>query len=145
MADLVYHVITLSREFRSHGYGDDLVTLSSAEGRIMRFIEENPGTSPSEVARVLGFQRSNASTVLSGMERKDLVERRPAPEDSRQVRLYPTVFSAENLVRLRAVWAQLVGDALGDDTDNLASTLAVLRRLEQGMMERRTATEPDAR
>jgi DNA-binding MarR family transcriptional regulator len=138
LADLVDLVHNVSRDIRSRGYGDaPVIRLTSSEGNIMRFIDRNPDISPSEVARVSGYQRSNLSAVLKSLEAKGLIERRPDQEDFRQTRLFPTALAGENLRRMRAVWSEMIDTALGGDTAGLVETLALLQRLEHGFIAQR--------
>jgi DNA-binding MarR family transcriptional regulator len=63
------------------------------------------------------------------------VRRSADPGDSRQVVLRSTRLAEENLARLRAIWARLVGDALdasGQEYD-IAAALSLLRALESGL------------
>jgi hypothetical protein len=48
------------------------------------------------------------------------------------VHLHPTALAAANLRRLRAAWAALLGDALGEGAD-VEAAIAVLERLESGL------------
>jgi DNA-binding MarR family transcriptional regulator len=65
------------------------------------------------------------------------VRRSADPADSRQAVLRSTARAAENLARLRAIWARLLGDALAasDGDHDVVSALEVLRALERGLYE----------
>jgi DNA-binding MarR family transcriptional regulator len=54
-------------------------------------VRESPGLTVAEVGRVVGTTRQSANELIAGMERADLVERRPNPKDRRtqQVHLTP--------------------------------------------------------
>lgn len=74
------------------------------------------------------------SRALRDLEAKGLVQRSPDPADSRQAVLRSTPLAAENLARLRGIWARLVGDALDASGERLdvSAALTVLRALERG-------------
>ena len=75
------------------------------------------------------------SRALRDLEAKGLVQRSPDPADSRQAVLRSTPLAAENLARLRGIWARLVGDALDASGERLdvSAALTVLRALERGL------------
>jgi DNA-binding MarR family transcriptional regulator len=101
----------------------------------LRYLDHHPGVGPSTVAAGTGLQRSNMSRALRDLETKGLVRRSVDPADNRQVLLRSTTRAAENLSRLRAIWARLIGDALetsGEKFD-VASALALLRAVERGL------------
>jgi DNA-binding MarR family transcriptional regulator len=54
-------------------------------------VREKPGLTVAEVGRMVGTTRQSANELIAGMERADLVERRPNPKDRRtqQVHLTP--------------------------------------------------------
>lgn len=72
---------------------------------VMRFVARNPGTSAQEAANACRMPSSNFSRVLGGMVKKGLLERRPAKEDRRVVRLHPTALALENARRMRQAWS----------------------------------------
>ncbi|MER5755853.1 MarR family transcriptional regulator [Streptomyces sp. NPDC002088] len=49
----------------------------------MRRLRHDPAARPSRIAAATGLQRTNLSTVLGGLERKGLIERRADPGDGR--------------------------------------------------------------
>ncbi len=136
LADLADVVMAVARAVRSQAASDpDVVELSATEVTVLRFIDHHPDVSAGTVAAGTGLQRSNLSRALRDLEAKGLVRRSADPTDSRQVVLRSTRRAAENLARLRAIWARLLGEALaasGQEHD-VASTLALLRALERGL------------
>ncbi|QUR67786.1 MarR family winged helix-turn-helix transcriptional regulator [Mycobacterium spongiae] len=136
LADLADLVLTLGRAVRTQAAGDSsLVELSLTEVTVMHYIDHHAGVSPSAVAAATGLQRTNLSRALRGLEAKGMVERTADPTDNRQALLTGTPKAAENLTRVRAAWARLLGNALeasGQEHD-IASALGLLRALERGL------------
>lgn len=135
LADLADVVMSVARAVRSQAAADpDVVELSATEVTVLRYIDHHPDVSAGTVAAGTGLQRSNLSRALRDLEAKGLVSRSADPADSRQVVLRSTRRAAENLARLRTIWARLLGDALaasGEEHD-ITSTLTLLRALESG-------------
>ncbi|CAN5622297.1 MarR family transcriptional regulator [soil metagenome] len=139
LADLAELILNVAREIRSRRPGDDdrVIHLSWSEANVMRFIDHHPGAAPSDVAEATGLRRSNLSTALRSLEANGLVERRNDPADRRGVNLFPTARAASNLALVRADWARRLGNSLGDDHDSVTDALALLRRLEHGLIAAR--------
>lgn len=138
-ADLADLVLTVARAVHARAHVDpEILRLTTTEIDVMRFIDHHPDTCPSAVATAVGIQRSNVSPVLRTLKAKGLIERRVNPTDSRHAALRSTARSAENLGRLRRAWAQILDGALGDQVtaEELATTLAVLDRINQGLERR---------
>lgn len=136
LADLADVVMAVARAVRAQAAADpEVLDLSATEITVLRYLDHHPDVGPSTVADATGLQRSNMSRALRDLEAKGLVRRSADPVDSRHAVLRSTGLAAENLSRLRGIWARLVGDALdasGEEHD-LASTLALLRALERGL------------
>ena len=136
LADLADVVMAVARAVRSQAAADpEVVELSATEVTVLRFIDHHPDVSAGTVADGTGLQRSNLSRALRDLEAKGLIRRSADPGDSRQVVLRSTRLAEENLARLRAIWARLVGDALdasGQEYD-IAAALSLLRALESGL------------
>lgn len=134
-ADLADLVMAVARAVRSRAADPDVVELSATEVTVLRYLDHHPDVGPSAVADATGLQRSNMSRALRDLEAKGLVRRSPDPVDNRQAVLRSTRLAEENLARLRAIWARLVGDALdasGQEYD-IAAALSLLRALESGL------------
>lgn len=136
LADLADVVMAVARAVKSQAAADPgVLDLSATEITVLRYLDHHPDVGPSAVAAATGLQRSNMSRALRDLEAKGLVRRSPDPVDSRQAVLRSTRLAAENLSRLRGIWARLVGDALdasGQQYD-VASTLDLLQALERGL------------
>jgi len=136
LADLADVVMAVARAIRTQAASDpSILELSATEVTVLRYLDHHPDVGPSAVAAATGLQRSNMSRALRELEAKGLVQRSPDPVDSRHAVLRSTPLAAENLARLRGIWARLVGDALetsGEPAD-VSSALMLLRALERGL------------
>ncbi|KOU63580.1 MarR family transcriptional regulator [Streptomyces sp. MMG1533] len=135
MADLV---LIISREIQFRGYTDErAVPLSPSEGMVMRHLQREPAAPPSRIADATGLQRTNLSTVLGGLERKGLVERRADPGDGRGVTVHTTEHGRTNYALVRREWAAAVSTAAGHDTEHLDAALTLLTAVETGLIQSR--------
>ncbi|MBX7452155.1 MarR family winged helix-turn-helix transcriptional regulator [Mycolicibacterium sp. 3033] len=135
LADLADVVMAVARAVKSRTAADpDVVELSATEVTVLRYIDRHPDVSAGTVAAGTGLQRSNLSRALRELEGKGLVSRSADPVDSRQVVLRSTRRAVENLARLRAIWAKVLGDALAGsgETYDIVAALTLLRALESG-------------
>lgn len=138
LADLADVVMAVARAVKAQAAADPAVLdLSATEITVLRYLDHHPDVGPSAVAAATGLQRSNMSRALRDLEAKGLVRRSADPDDSRQAVLRSTRLAAENLSRLRGIWARLLGDALdaSGERHDVASALSLLRALERGLYE----------
>ncbi|TCL77214.1 MULTISPECIES: MarR family winged helix-turn-helix transcriptional regulator [unclassified Curtobacterium] len=134
LAEFADVVLRISREIDPHGAGAlDIVPLTGTEALVMRWVDRNPGTSPSATAEATALKRSNLSVALRSLVAKGMVERRPDPDDARVVQLHSTDVARESIGRLHAHWAGKLRTALGGDGDGLPEALALLGRLDEGL------------
>ncbi|MEV0935782.1 MarR family transcriptional regulator [Streptomyces phaeochromogenes] len=145
-AELADLVLIISREVQFRGYADErAIPLSPSEGMVMRYLQREPHAPPSRIADATGLQRTNLSTVLGGLERKGLVERRTDPGDGRGVTVHATELGRTNYALVRREWATAVSDAANHDTTHLDAALALLTAVETGLTRtrpRNRATRP---
>jgi DNA-binding MarR family transcriptional regulator len=143
LADLA---LIISREIQFRGYTDErAVPLSPSEGMVMRYLQREPAAPPSRIATATGLQRTNLSTVLGGLERKGLVERRADPGDGRGVTVHTTERGRANYALVRREWAAAVSVAADHDTTHLDAALTLLTAVETGLARtrpRNRATRP---
>ncbi|MEV6324095.1 MarR family transcriptional regulator [Nocardia sp. NPDC051787] len=140
-ADFADLVFAISREIKFPAYvNPEAVSLTPSEGTVMRYLHRHPGTTPSRVAHASGLQRTNLSTVLRSLEGKGLVERRSSAADGREVEIYPTAQGTSNYALVRKLWSECVYAATGDTAD-LDSTVALLRKVEAGLVQLRQGGE----
>lgn len=143
LAELAEVVLRVAREIDPHGpRALDVVPLTGTEALVMRWVDRNPGVSPSAVADATALKRSNLSVAVGALVAKGMVERRPAPHDARTVQLFPTDLATRNVARLRAHWADLLREALGGGDvgdrglrDAVHRTSALLTRIDDGIRE----------
>lgn len=136
LADLADVVTAVARAVKAQVSADPSVfDLSVTEVTVLRYIDHHPDVGPSAVAAGTGLQRSNLSRALRDLEGKGLVRRSADPADSRQAVLRSTDLAAENLARVRAIWARLFEEALdaAGEQHDLTPALKLLSALERGL------------
>lgn len=106
------------------------------ETTVMRFINQNPGTSARAASAATLLPSSNFSRVVRGLEAKGLVRRESDARDARSVRLYPTSLAEENLKRLRDAWSRSL-EGIIDDPRTIDTINTTLRRIETELIARR--------
>ncbi|MFZ2174529.1 MAG: MarR family transcriptional regulator [Rhodococcus sp. (in: high G+C Gram-positive bacteria)] len=110
-----------------------LARLPQSEIDVLRAVEENPGSTVSEIARFLGLQSSNVSTTVRNLVERGLVERRLDPEDRRSHRLHLTALSERNRRLIDEMWNRgirnLLNDMSPDDAARLVEAAPLLARL----------------
>jgi DNA-binding MarR family transcriptional regulator len=119
-------VIRASKSFASHGW-------TPIESAVMRFVDDNPGTTAGAVADATRLVSSNVSRALRALEAKGLIRRDVDPEDARRVLLYPTDLALENLQFLHDRWSRLLAGVI-ENPDEITAVNAVLKRIESGLM-----------
>lgn len=132
-ADLANAVLRAAREIALRGYRNpEAIALTPSNINVIRYIEQHPGASPSEVAEGSGLRRSNLSTALRELEKLGFVKRSLDPRDGRAIRLHATPRVAQNLARVRAEWSQCIDEGLGPSVD-VSEALRLLTRLNEGL------------
>jgi DNA-binding MarR family transcriptional regulator len=132
LAELADVVLRISREIDPSGArAIDIVPLTGTEALVMRWVDRNPGSTPSAAAGATALKRSNLSVALGSLVAKGMVERRPDPDDARTVRLFSTALAEQSIERLHAHWAGLLRQALGDDEHEVVATFATLTRIDE--------------
>ena len=135
---LADRILTIAREIAFRGYTDErAVRLSQSEAMVMRFLQDEPTSTPSHIAQSTGLQRTNMSAVLRGLESKGLIERRPGGADGRAVEVVLTTRGRQNYELVRREWGTTIAEAVGADTANLKPGLALLAQIETGLTRQR--------
>ncbi|WP_225636624.1 MarR family winged helix-turn-helix transcriptional regulator [Streptomyces solaniscabiei] len=143
VADLI---LIIAREIQFQGYGDNGVhSLTPSEGMVMRHLHSQPASRPNRIAAAVGLQRTNLSSVLSGLERKGLIERHVDAGDKRSVTIEVTDLGRSNYALVRRAWGQMVRRAadrqgVGARSD-IAAALELLRRVESGLTAHRIGAD----
>ncbi|GAA1493768.1 MarR family winged helix-turn-helix transcriptional regulator [Curtobacterium herbarum] len=137
LARLADVVLSVARELDPTGpRALDVVPLTGTEVMVMRWVDTNPGTTPSATAEATALRRSNLSVALGSLVAKGMVERRAHPDDARTAQLFPTARAAESVALLRSRWAATLRSALdgqGIDTAAVTSAVGLLERIEDGL------------
>lgn len=58
--------------------------------RVLRLIDDNPGTTFAEIAKITGFERSLTSRIIQSLISNELIERKNSPDDARVFMLSTT-------------------------------------------------------
>ena len=82
------------------------VAISPGEFGVLTIIHQNPGLRPADVCSALGILKPNFVSVLSSLERRDLVERRDSQNDRRAFALHLTASGTAVLQRARSLQAE---------------------------------------
>ena len=106
---------------------------------VMRYINQNPGTSARAAAEATLLPSSNFSRVLRGLMTKGLVRREADLRDARGVRLYPTAVAYSNTKRMRDAWSRLL-DGIVDDPATIGFLSTTLGHIEKELIARRKAS-----
>jgi DNA-binding MarR family transcriptional regulator len=140
-AELADLVLIVAREIQFRGYADKrAVPLSQSEGMVMRYLQQVPATTPSQIAAATGLQRTNLSAVLRSLEQKGLIERSGSSEDGRGVAVRPTELGKSNYALVRHEWADTVSSAAKHRGNDLDAAIALLRAIEGGLVSTRPRT-----
>lgn len=136
LAELADVVLRISREVDPNGARVlDIVPLTGTEALVMRWVDRNPGSTPSGVAEATALKRSNLSVALGSLVSKGMVERRPHPDDARTVQLFSTELAGRSIARLHAHWAGLLRTALAGDEHGVDAAFALLTRVDEGLRD----------
>lgn len=136
-ADIAELVLSIARRIAtSVQTAPDVVRLSNLESLVMRFIDRNPGVSPSQLGEHLGLRTANVSAILRQLEEKRLVRRESASDDRRAVTVHATALASHNLARLREEWSKQLDGVIPVDVDEQA-LLGFLRDFDAGFFKER--------
>jgi DNA-binding MarR family transcriptional regulator len=110
-----------------------LIHITRSEADIMRILMEEPGTTVTEIARSFGQHKSNTSARIAALVEKGLAEKRSAPGDGREVRVYPTETARTNLAGYRTIWAEHLAPLSTADDAELAVAARVLTQIAESL------------
>lgn len=140
-AELADLALVIAREIQFRGYRDPAaVPLTQSEGTVMRYLSAHDGAPPSHIAAGTGLQRTNLATVLGGLQRKGLIERRANPEDGRGATIHNTAHGLANNTLVRHEWGNAVQAAASGHDRSLEDALALLREIRSGLIAARPQT-----
>lgn len=81
-----------------------LASLPHSEIEVLHTVAERPGSTVSEIARLLGLQSSNVSTTVRHLVDRGLLEKRADPGDRRSNRLHQTALAERNNQMIDDMW-----------------------------------------
>ncbi|OBK76759.1 MarR family transcriptional regulator [Mycobacterium sp. 1274761.0] len=110
-----------------------LEPLPHSEFEVIRTVADNPSSTVSDVARVLGLQASNVSTTVRRLVDRGLIDRLPDAHDRRSTRLRLTDKASRHKKMIESVWVDGVRRQLDGMTDDevalLVKAAPLFRRL----------------
>ncbi len=107
--------------------------LSMQQAFTLGWLIDNPGAIQRDVARVSRTSAASASSLLQGLERRGLIERRTEGGDERSKRVYPTPSAIELTSGFEAAMAAVEQSVLATLTEQERDTL---RRLLTKIVEK---------
>ena len=139
-SDLADVILMIAREIQFRGCtSEGALSLTPSEGIVMRHMQSEPDTTFPRLIEATGLLRTNLSTVLRGLERKGLVERRLVPEDRRATTVHRTDRGRQNYQTVRAEWGAELAAAVADEAhpEQLRTAIELLRAIRDGMVSSR--------
>jgi len=104
--------------------------LSREQGFALAFLEQNPGSPQRDVAEATRTSAASVSSLLQGLERRGLIERRAESGDSRVKRVYLTAAGEDVITGFEAAVAALNENILAPlDSDERATLNALLTKI----------------
>jgi DNA-binding MarR family transcriptional regulator len=107
--------------------------LPATELSVLRAVMDQPDRSVSEVASSMSMQSSNVSAAVRALVARELVEKRPDPNDRRVTLLRPTAQALENRDAIEASIAGTIFAALAnlaaEDVAALVDAVPAMRKL----------------
>lgn len=79
--------------------------LSFEQGFVLGYLAENPGSIQRDVAQITRTSAASVSSLLKGLERRGLIERRSEGGDDRSKRVYTTPEGADLIAGFEAAMA----------------------------------------
>lgn len=106
--------------------------LSPPHAFLLRVVLAKPGLLPRELAEELNLSRSTITRFLDSLEKRDLLQRRPAEKDRRELQVYPTTAAKAMHKKLDGTGgklSKLMGEKIGKE--ELSETVAKLREIQK--------------
>ena len=109
--------------------------LTPPQAFMLRLILDHPGLLPHQIADDLAISRPTATRLLDGLESKQLVERRAAQEDGRELQIFPTpkgkarklALEAASRATARRVRRMVGGEFIDETVEHLRATRDALQ------------------
>lgn len=110
--------------------------LSHAQGFVLGYLVQNPGSIQRDIAEVSRTSAASVSSLLQGLERRGLVERRTQDGDDRSKRVHATEAGAELISGFEAAMAAADETILAPlDQDERATLHTLLTKITAGLPE----------
>jgi DNA-binding MarR family transcriptional regulator len=113
--------------------GDDWIRsreLSHEQAFVLGYLVQNPGAIQRDIAEVSRTSAASVSSLLQGLERRELIERRTEGGDERRKRVYATTAGAELIAGFDDAMAATDDVILAPlDEDERATLLGLLRKI----------------
>ena len=100
--------------------------LSFEQGFALGFLEQNPGSIQRDIAKMTRTSAASVSSLLQGLERRGLIERRTEDGDERSKRVYPTPAGSELIAGFEAAMAEANDSILEPLSETERTTLFAL-------------------
>ncbi|GAA1973047.1 MarR family winged helix-turn-helix transcriptional regulator [Microbacterium pumilum] len=122
-----------------------LPEIPDAQIEVVRALPRGVVSSPGELAERLGLSRPTVSNLLTTMEARGLIARRPAADDRRRVEVLASARALALFERFDEASAELVGEATASLTDAdrgaLAAAVPALEHLRDALATRHPKSE----
>lgn len=104
--------------------------LSRTQWRLLAYVLKQEGMTQSELAREADLERASIGQAIDLMEKKGMVERRPAPHDRRVWCIFPTEKARAGVPELRVLVDDVMDSMFaGFDGQQVAQLRGLLDRL----------------
>ncbi len=104
--------------------------LSFEQSFALGYLVQNPGAIQRDIAQMTRTSAASVSSLLQGLERRGLVERRTEPGDERSKRVYATPAGTELIAGLEIAMKSVEETVLAPlDRDERATLLALLSKI----------------
>jgi MarR family transcriptional repressor of mepA len=104
--------------------------LSHEQGFVLGYLAQNPGSIQRDIAQLTRTSAASVSSLLQGLERRGLVERRTEGGNERSKRVYATPTGGELIAGFDAAMAAADETILAPlDSDERAALLALLTKI----------------
>lgn len=97
--------------------------LSFEQGFALGYLEQNPGSIQRDIAKMTRTSAASVSSLLQGLERRALIERRTEGGDERSKRVYPTQAGSALIAGFEAAMSEANDSILEPLTETERTTL----------------------
>ncbi|GAB1819035.1 MarR family winged helix-turn-helix transcriptional regulator [Herbidospora sp. RD11066] len=100
--------------------------LTHEQSFALGYLVQNPGAIQKDIAQITRTSAASVSSLLQGLERRGLVERRTEPGDERSKRVYATAAGAELIAGFETALSEVNESILGPLSPAERATLQAL-------------------